>query len=125
MQEQFELPDESAIRITVARYYLPSGRCIQKPYQQGRNAYHEELMERLEKGEYMHADTENTASKKQYFTLKKRVVYGDEGIRPDIFVGADTLRMRSKSPLLQSRIAERIAFYWLYQNRINRKPIKI
>jgi carboxyl-terminal processing protease len=121
VQEQFELPDESAIRITVARYYLPSGRCIQKPYQQGRNAYHEELMERFEKGEYIHADTEKTASKKQYFTLKKRVVYGDEGIRPDIFVGADTLRMRSKSPLLQSRIAERIAFYWLYQNKDQQK----
>lgn len=84
VQDQVSLGDGSAFRVTIARYYTPSGRCIQKPYQQGPGAYENELRERrLNKGD-------TVLSKEIYKTSKGRIVYGGGGIYPDVQVRLDT-----------------------------------
>jgi carboxyl-terminal processing protease len=82
------------IRLTVAHYYTPSGRCIQKPYVKGNQKdYAEDMLHRLKSGELMSADSVHFADSLKYYTLKKhRVVYGGGGIMPDEFVPLDTLR---------------------------------
>ncbi len=91
VQEQYELSDGSAVRLTVARYYTPVGRSIQRSYEKGKKIYMDELIERYENGEMIHADSIKTENGKQYETkLKKRKVYGGGGITPDIFVSVDT-----------------------------------
>lgn len=76
VQRPVMLPDGSAVRLTVSRYHTPSGRCIQKPYEEGVEAYRKERAERLAKGELMHADSIEVADTVRYFTMNKRVVYG-------------------------------------------------
>lgn len=89
VQRQLMLPDNSAMRLTTARYYTPSGRCIQKPYK-GID-YHKDLETRFEHGEFMHADSIQFPDSLKYETLvNKRTVYGGGGIMPDIFVPIDT-----------------------------------
>jgi carboxyl-terminal processing protease len=90
VQEQYELPDGSALRLTVARYYTPSGRCIQRPYNKGTEEYYNEVYERYQKGEFMHEDTTKGLDTTVYRTSKGRIVYSGGGIRPDIFVPLDT-----------------------------------
>ena len=90
VQRPVMLPDGSAVRLTVSRYHTPSGRCIQKPYEEGVEAYRKERAERLAKGELMHADSIALADTARYFTMNKRVVFGGGGIMPDIFVAIDT-----------------------------------
>lgn len=89
VQEQYELNDGSALRLTVARYYTPSGRFIQRPYANGAEKYNDEIYERYAKGEFVHEDTSHVDSLK-YTTAAGRTVYGGGGIRPDIFVPLDT-----------------------------------
>jgi carboxyl-terminal processing protease len=90
VQEQIEIPDGSAIRLTVARYYTPSGRCIQKPYNKGLEAYYSEEYERYENGEMLHSDSIHFADSLKFKTVSGRTVYGGGGIMPDIFVPIDT-----------------------------------
>ncbi len=91
VQEQFELKDGSALRLTVARYYTPSGRCIQRPYDKGTDAYYSEVYERYMRGEFVHEDSIVSLDTTLYKTLVKgRRVYGGGGIRPDVFVPMDT-----------------------------------
>ncbi|MBQ6776935.1 MAG: PDZ domain-containing protein [Paludibacteraceae bacterium] len=91
VQQQLPFPDGSAVRLTVARYYTPSGRCIQKPYKLGeQDDYQKELLERFERGEFYNADSVHLQDSTLYFTKSGRVVYGGGGIMPDIFVGRDT-----------------------------------
>ena len=90
VQEQIEIPDGSAIRLTIARYYTPSGRCIQKPYTKGLEAYYSEEYDRYEKGEMMHSDSIHFADSLKFKTVSGRIVYGGGGITPDIFVPLDT-----------------------------------
>jgi carboxyl-terminal processing protease len=91
VQQQLPFPDGSAVRLTVARYYTPSGRCIQKPYKLGeQDDYQKELRERFERGEFYNADSVHLQDSTLYFTKSGRVVYGGGGIMPDIFVGRDT-----------------------------------
>ena len=94
VQRPIELPDGSMIRLTVAHYYTPSGRCIQKPYEKGnKRDYSEDMLHRLKNGELMSADSVHFADSLKYYTLKKhRVVYGGGGIMPDEFVPLDTTR---------------------------------
>lgn len=93
VQQQFPFADGSAVRLTVARYYTPSGRCIQKPYKLGDNeAYHHDMEERYDHGEFYSADSIHFADTTTYRTKKGRIVYGGGGIMPDIFVGRDTTR---------------------------------
>ena len=91
VQQQLPFPDGSAVRLTIARYYTPSGRCIQKPYKLGeQDDYQKELLERFERGEFYNADSVHLQDSTLYFTKSGRVVYGGGGIMPDIFVGRDT-----------------------------------
>ncbi|MDE5785592.1 MAG: peptidase S41, partial [Duncaniella sp.] len=89
VQHQHELPDSSAIRLTVARYYTPSGRCIQKTYAPGVD-YENELNERYSHGEFYSADSIHLDHSLIFTTLHGREVYGGGGIMPDIFVPNDT-----------------------------------
>ena len=89
VQEQYELSDGSALRLTVARYYTPSGRSIQKSYK-GKGDYRQEIMERYNHGEFVNADSNKVNTGKAYKTNKGRVVYSGGGIMPDIFVPFDT-----------------------------------
>jgi carboxyl-terminal processing protease len=90
VQEQYELPDGSALRLTVARYYTPSGRCIQRSYDKGTEEYYNEISDRYKKGEFVHEDSTMIRDTTVYRTSKGRIVYGGGGIRPDIFVPLDT-----------------------------------
>ena len=90
VQRPIDLPDGSMIRLTVARYYTPAGRCIQKPYE-SIEQYNADLIERYNRGELMSADSIHFADSLKCFTLKKgRTVYGGGGIMPDYFVPVDT-----------------------------------
>ena len=89
VQRQFDLSDKSSIRLTTSRYHTPSGRCIQREYENGTEAYYEDLYKRLLNGEMESADSIHLDSSKVYHTLKGRTVYGGGGIMPDIFVPID------------------------------------
>lgn len=90
VQRPVMLPDGSAVRLTVSRYYTPSGRCIQKSYAGGAEAYAHERADRLKKGELTSADSIHFQDTVRYYTMNKRVVYGGGGIMPDVFVPIDT-----------------------------------
>ncbi len=90
VQDQVPFYDGSAIRLTVARYYTPSGRCIQRPYLKGTDDYYADITRRFVHGEFEQKDSIHNADTVKYYTRLKRVVYGGGGIMPDIFVPADT-----------------------------------
>ena len=91
VQQPIELGDGSAIRLTIARYYTPSGRCIQKPYTNGHNEEYElDLLNRFEHGEFFTQDSIKQDESMVYYTKNGRTVYGGGGIMPDIFVPQDT-----------------------------------
>lgn len=90
VQNQMDLPDGSAVRLTIARYYTPSGRCIQKDYSDAKS-YENDLLDRYSRGEVFEADSIKYDDKQQYVTLHGRTVYGGGGITPDVFVPNDTI----------------------------------
>ncbi len=91
VQQQLPFSDGSAIRLTVARYYTPSGRCIQKPYEMGKGEEYEmDLLNRYTHGEFSNADSIVIADSTHYQTTNGRIVYGGGGITPDVFVPRDT-----------------------------------
>ena len=91
VQQPIEFSDGSAIRLTIARYYTPSGRCIQKPYDKGSDSEYEmDLLTRYEHGEFFSADSIKQNTEDIYYTVLGRPVYGGGGIMPDIFVPQDT-----------------------------------
>lgn len=91
VQRPIMLPDSSEIRLTVQRYYTPSGRCIQKSFQRGQaDKYDEEIIERYNRGEVFNADSINLNTNEIFKTLNGRTVYGSGGIMPDVFVPSDT-----------------------------------
>jgi len=93
VQRQFALIDGSMMRLTIARYYTPTGRCIQKSYKKGYDNYEHDLSDRFKKGELLHADSIHFSDSLRYQTLNlKRTVYGGGGIMPDIFVPLDTTK---------------------------------
>lgn len=94
VQRPFGLPDGSMIRLTIAHYYTPSGRCIQKPYKKGdKKDYEMDIEYRLKHGELTNPDSIHFADSLRYYTLKDhRAVYGGGGIMPDVFVPLDTLK---------------------------------
>jgi len=90
VQRPFNLPDGSVIRLTTSRYHTPSGRCIQRPYENGVEDYAKEMTKRLEHGEYFHADSIHFPDSLKFKTDGGRTVYGGGGIMPDIFIPIDT-----------------------------------
>ena len=96
VQNQLPLPDNSAVRLTVARYYTPSGRSIQKEYKFGEtNRYDLDISERFARGEFYHADSIKLDKSKAFQTIGGRTVYGGGGIMPDVFVPEDTTGVTS------------------------------
>ena len=120
VQRPITMPDKSLLRLTVARYHTPTGRCIQRPYVKGENeAYDQELNERLAHGELLHADSIHFTDSLQYKTLRiGRTVYGGGGIMPDVFVGLDTARYTAyHRQLLRRGILNRSIYTYLDNHR--------
>ncbi len=92
VQDQVNLTDGSAVRLTIARYYTPTGRCIQKSYEGGVDEYYDEEIQRYNNGELYNADSMKIDKTKQFKTPNGKTVYGGGGIVPDIFVPLDTIR---------------------------------
>tara|TARA_B100000900_G_scaffold75514_1_gene60342 strand:+ start:95 stop:1705 length:1611 start_codon:yes stop_codon:yes gene_type:complete len=90
VQEQNQMSDGAAFRLTTARYYTPSGRCIQKPYTKNTDRYHKEAIERYTNGELYHKDSIKIADSLKFFTHEGRIVFGGGGISPDYFIPLDT-----------------------------------
>ena len=111
VQRPMRLPDGSAVRLTVQKYYTPSGRCIQKPYDDGVEAYRKEKFERYERGEFMSLDSLELPDSLMYKTrLLEREVYGGGGILPDIFVPLDTsMSSETFSRILRKGLCSRYA----------------
>lgn len=111
VQRPMRLPDGSAVRLTVQKYYTPSGRCIQKPYDDGVEAYRKEKFERYERGEFMSIDSLELPDSLMFQTrLLQREVYGGGGILPDIFVPLDTsLSSETFSRILRKGLCSRYA----------------
>lgn len=120
VQRPITLPDQSLLRLTVARYHTPTGRCIQRPYVKGESeAYEQDLNERFIHGELMHADSIHLADSLVYKTLRTgRTVYGGGGIMPDVFVGLDTTQYTTyHRQLLRSGILNRSVYTYLDSHR--------
>lgn len=119
VQQQIDLPDHSAIRLTVARYYTPSGRSIQKPYDNGDlDKYELELIDRFKKGEFDSQDSIKFDDSLIYETVTGRPVYGGGGIMPDIFVPRDTTRYNSYyHTLINEGILYQFAFQYSDRHR--------
>ncbi len=104
VQRPFDFDDGSMMRLTVARYFTPAGRSIQKPYTEGTDAYEKDITNRFKNGELAHADSIHFADSLKYSTLKnKRIIYGGGGIMPDVFVPLDTTQY---SPYYRDIIAK-------------------
>ena len=94
VQRPIELPSGAMIRLTIAHYFTPSGRCIQKPFKKGEgDDYHKDLLTRYKKGEFLSADSIRLDDSLKYHTNHNRVVYGGGGIMPDVFVPMDTTKL--------------------------------
>jgi len=93
VQEQFEMGDGAALRLTVAKYYTPAGRCIQRPFDKGKAAYMKDFENRFEDGELTGKDTTTRKDTTRYYTSMHRPVYGGGGISPDVYVPYDTARL--------------------------------
>ena len=118
VQKPLSFRDGSMIRLTTARYYTPSGRCIQKPYSSGADKdYEDDLLNRYQSGEYFSQDSIKHSGKK-YHTKNGRIVYGGGGITPDIFVPEDTLGITSyyKEAAISGLILQ-FAFEYTAENR--------
>ena len=119
VQKEFVLPDSSAIRLTTARYYTPSGRCIQKDYKyQDASYYDDELLKRLKHGEFFNKDSIRIDKSQAFATLHGRTVYGGGGIIPDLFVARDTAGITNYYiDVENAALLQRFAFTYCEQNR--------
>jgi carboxyl-terminal processing protease len=123
VQRQFPLIDGSMMRLTTARYYTPTGRCIQKSYKDGKDKYELDLVNRYNKGELLHADSIHFPDSLRYQTLQlKRTVYGGGGIMPDIFVPLDTTRFTDFHRKIVARgIVNKVCVQYIDKNRADLK----
>lgn len=123
VQEQLSLPDGAALRLTVARYYTPTGRSIQKPYEIGHaDEYNDEVYERMLHGEMQEADSIKFVDSLKYTTPAGRMVYGGGGIMPDIFVTLDRdPNYRYYNELLNKGVMYQFAFQYTDTHRAELK----
>jgi carboxyl-terminal processing protease len=122
VQRPFDLPDGSAIRLTTARYHTPTGRSIQKPYDEGADAYSRDFSQRLRSGELVSPDKISLPDSLKFFTPGKRVVYGGGGIMPDFFIPLDTNSVSDYyARLLRSGAINSFSIEYANQNRENLK----
>lgn len=125
VQEQSEFTDGSAIRLTIARYYTPTGRCIQKSYADGLEAYYDEENSRYANGELENADSIKRNDSLKFKTPSGKIVYGGGGITPDVFVPLDTTgRSRYLSEVLYTGIVNDFAFHYADKERTTLKAFK-
>jgi carboxyl-terminal processing protease len=118
VQEPIPLPDGSELRLTVARYYTPSGRCIQRSYSEGTDKYNQDLIARVHNGELEGEENVVFPDSLKYKTKSGRVVYGGGGIMPDIFVPVDTAGYSDYfGKLVQKGIIYQFAYYYADTHR--------
>ncbi|RAU84518.1 peptidase S41 [Pontibacter arcticus] len=122
VQMPIPLNDGSELRLTISRYYTPSGRSIQKPYTGGSENYQQDMMKRFENGEYFHPDSTLFVDSLKYKTARGRFVYGGGGIMPDVFVPRDTTELSEYLSQLYSKNV--IREYALDYYRNNRKELE-
>ena len=122
VQEQVKLSDGSAIRLTIARYYTPTGRCIQRPYTEGTEEYYNQFYEQLLQGESDNPDSIKFADSLKFKTPKGKIVYGGGGIMPDIYVNYDKSdKLKYFNQLFNKGFIFQFAFDYVDKNRQNLK----
>ncbi len=125
VQEQFDLSDKSALRLTIARYYTPIGRSIQRPYINGGKAYYDEINNRYHDGETQSADSVKNDTSKLYKTQAGKKVYGGGGITPDYFIALDTSGFSKNSAMIYNRgTINNFAYNFYLQNLAQLKDYK-
>ncbi len=125
VQEQFDLSDKSALRLTIARYFTPIGRCIQRPYTNGKKAYLDEISNRYNNGETQIADSLKNDKTKVFKTMGGKTVYGGGGITPDYFVAVDTIGYNTISAKLFAKgTINRFVYNYYLQNQALLKGFK-
>jgi carboxyl-terminal processing protease len=119
VQQPIDFSDGSAIRLTIARYYTPSGRCIQRPYENGKDRNYEmDIYNRYTHGEFFSKDSIKFDQSQRFSTANGRPVYGGGGIMPDVFVPQDTIGMTSySSEVFNSGLTAQFAFSYTDNNR--------
>lgn len=118
VQRPFDLYDKSQIRLTTSRYYTPSGRCIQKPYDDGVEEYQKDYYKRYSHGELLSADSIHFPDSLRFYTAGNRTVYGGGGIMPDVFVPIDTNRASDYLINLRSKgLFNNFALQWAEEHR--------
>jgi carboxyl-terminal processing protease len=118
VQRPFNMVDGSQVRLTTARYYIPSGRCIQKPYNDGVEEYYKDYQNRYKHGEMVNKDSISFPDSLKFYTNNHRVVYGGGGIMPDIFVAMDTSRASDYFINLRSKnLFNEFALSYVEKNR--------
>jgi len=125
VQDQLNFDDGSAVRLTIARYYTPTGRCIQKPYTNGIEEYYMESYKRFAHGEIENKDSIKVDKSQKFITPAGKVVYGGGGITPDVFVPLDTTDLTPFfSNLARAGLIRQFAFDYSDQNRAKLKALK-
>ena len=118
VQKEMALGDGSAVRLTIAKYYTPTGRSIQKPYGEGNDIYYQDYQNRYHSGEMVTQDSIKVVDSLGFVTPKGKIVYGGGGIIPDVFVSKDTsLEKETLDYISRSGFASYFVFEYLEQNR--------
>ncbi len=125
VQEQFDLSDKSALRLTVARYYTPIGRSIQRSYSNGTRVYYDEIANRYHDGETQYADSVKNDTSKVYKTKNGKKVYGGGGITPDYFIALDTTGFSGDAAKIYGKnTISNFAYHYYLQHQTALKTFK-
>ena len=117
VQREMELGDGSAVRLTISRYYTPTGRSIQRPYQKGKEDYYMQIYDRYDSGEMDSADNIEVNDSLRFLTPKGKVVYGGGGIIPDVFVAVENTTLETLKMLDEETYISNFVFNYLERNR--------